>query len=107
MSLVTNSTVSRGASGKTVPGLHLPSAVLETERVPLSCAQKRLWFLDQLEPNSPLYNMPAVARISGRLDLLALERAVKTIVARHESLRTRIACEDEMPSQMIADSIAV
>src|SRR5215813_7663550 len=50
---------------------------------PLSFAQQRLWFLDQLEPNSPAYNLPSSARISGNLNVAALGRAINEIVRRH------------------------
>src|ERR1700689_4460764 len=70
-------------------------------RKPLSVAQQRLWFLDQLEPNSPLYNVPTVARLTGPLDVAALERALWSIVARYESLRTRFECHGETPAQVI------
>ncbi|HEX2271889.1 MAG TPA: amino acid adenylation domain-containing protein, partial [Pyrinomonadaceae bacterium] len=59
------------------------------ERVlPLSFAQQRLWFLDQLEPFSSAYNIPAAVRLSGTLKLEALERTFAEITRRHEALRT-------------------
>ena len=54
-----------------------------------SFAQMRLWFLHALEPSSAVYNLPAAMRIEGRLDTEALARALATLVARHEALRTR------------------
>ncbi len=69
--------------------------------LPLSFAQQRLWFIDQLEPGSAAYNMPAALRIRGALDTDALRRALDEIVARHESLRTRFAGAEGEPVQVI------
>src|SRR5438046_1672738 len=55
---------------------------------PLSFGQQRLWFLDQLEPGSPIYNSLTAVRLSGPLDTAALEKSLAEIVRRHEVLRT-------------------
>src|SRR6266511_2065148 len=77
--------------------------VARVERLPLSFAQRRLWFLDQLAPNNPFYNCPGAVRLEGRLDIEALERSVNEIVRRHEVLRTRIVVEEGQPVQVIED----
>jgi hypothetical protein len=56
--------------------------------LPLSFAQQRLWFLDQLVPNNAFYNTPAAVRLTGSLNLAALEKTFNEIVRRHEALRT-------------------
>src|SRR5437762_1976799 len=55
----------------------------------LSFAQQQVWFFNQLEPHSPLYNIPVAMRLAGPLDRVALQQALNAIVARHEILRTR------------------
>jgi amino acid adenylation domain-containing protein len=70
---------------------------------PLSFAQQRLWFFDQLEPASPLYNMPVALRLRGNLNRGALQKAIAAMVARHEALRTRFESVDGNPVQVIAE----
>jgi acyl carrier protein len=70
-------------------------------RLPLSFAQQRLWFLDQLAPNSPFYNIPNTVRLEGRLGLEILESVINEIVRRHEALRTRFEIEEGQPVQVI------
>src|SRR5208282_6759218 len=72
----------------------------EDRAFPLSFAQQRLWFLDQLEPASPLYNLPVVIRLYGTLDTGALERALNDVVARHDALRTRFISVDGNAAQI-------
>ena len=70
--------------------------------LPLSLAQQRLWFLDQLVPDSPLYNLAAAVRLQGPLDVAALERSLGEIVRRHEALRTTFLTVDGRPRQVIS-----
>ncbi|WP_442941022.1 amino acid adenylation domain-containing protein [Nostoc sp.] len=72
-----------------------------TEELPLSYAQQRLWFLDQLEPNSPLYNIPFALRLVGNLNRVALEQSFQEIIHRHEALRTNFITVDGQPIQII------
>ncbi len=68
---------------------------------PASAAQQRLWFLNQLEPESPAYNIPAVLRLRGELDVRALEKSLNEIVSRHEALRTTFRTIDGKPAQIV------
>ena len=72
--------------------------------LPLSFAQQRLWFLHQLDPLSFAYNIARAVRLSGSLDLNALEKTLSEIIRRHESLRTRFATLDGQPVQVIQDA---
>ena len=72
--------------------------------LPLSFAQERLWFLAQLEPDSSAYHIPAAFRLTGALNVTALEQSLNEIVRRHEALRTTLASVDGSPVQIIAES---
>jgi amino acid adenylation domain-containing protein len=75
--------------------------------MPVSFAQERLWFLDSLSPETPLYNLPCRLRLSGCLQLDLLERSLAAVVRRHETLRTTFDTVDGRPVQVIAAAGAV
>ncbi|MGW0709714.1 amino acid adenylation domain-containing protein [Streptomyces sp. NPDC002643] len=89
--------------GDTAPGAATPLVPLERtgDVVRPSFAQQRLWFVDQLEPGSSAYNIAAAARITGELDPEVLERALREVVRRHETLRTTFDVVDGEPAQVI------
>lgn len=69
--------------------------------LPLSFAQQRLWFLNQLESDNPFYNEPTAVRITGSLNANVLEQSLNEIVRRHEALRTTFVVVDGQPVQFI------
>ena len=71
---------------------------------PLSFAQQRLWFLNQLAPDNPFYNVPTAIRLNGHLDRAALEQSFNEIIRRHEALRTTFAEVDGQPVQIVSPS---
>ncbi|HET7229444.1 MAG TPA: amino acid adenylation domain-containing protein [Longimicrobium sp.] len=75
--------------------------------LPVSFAQERMWFLQQLDPATSLYNMPSPLRIRGRLNVDALRRAYAEVVRRHEPLRTVFTQVDGQPVQRILPSVEV
>jgi len=79
--------------------------VERTGELPLSYAQQRLWFVAQLEPGNPSYNMPFAIRLRGKLDGVALERSLNEIVRRHEVLRTRFPERDGIAVQQILPAV--
>ena len=88
-------------------GPELAARRRETDRFPLSLSQQRLWFLDQLEPGTPFYNIPIAVRLDGDLDTAALWRSVNEIIRRHESLRTTFLPQDGAAAQVIAPSLTL
>ncbi|PRD26217.1 UNVERIFIED_CONTAM: lgrB [Trichonephila clavipes] len=75
---------------------------IDRERpVPLSSSQQRMWFLWQLEPDSPAYNVGGLARLSGPLDVARFEAALQALVQRHETLRTTFPSLDGVPLQRV------
>jgi amino acid adenylation domain-containing protein/non-ribosomal peptide synthase protein (TIGR01720 family) len=71
-------------------------------RLALSYSQQRMWVLWQLDPTSPAYNVGGVVRMSGALDVAALEYALDALIARHETLRTSFPSEDGVPYQRVS-----
>ncbi|MET0395442.1 MAG: condensation domain-containing protein, partial [Longimicrobiaceae bacterium] len=71
--------------------------------LPVSFSQQRLWFIQQMEPESPAYNMPYALRLRGRVDVDALERSFDALRARHETLRTVFASVDGEPVQVVGE----
>ena len=71
----------------------------------LSLAQERFWFLDQLNPGNPVYSVPAVVRLTGRLDVPVLTRALTELMRRNQTLRTSFAVEQGRPVQVVAQEL--
>ncbi|HEX2224101.1 MAG TPA: condensation domain-containing protein, partial [Thermoanaerobaculia bacterium] len=72
---------------------------------PVSFAQWRLWFLDQLTPGTPAYNLAAAVRLTGRLDVPALAASLREVVRRHEALRTTFGQDDGDPVQLVTSEV--
>ena len=83
-----------------------PPPMVKVDRggpLPLSFAQERMWFLDQLVPDVAVYMIPVAARLRGPLDVAAMARAVEGLVARHEALRTRIVVDADGNPRPVID----
>ena len=93
----------RAGSSLQAPPIH---PVPRNGTIPLSSAQERLWFLDQLEPGCATYNIPATVRLEGRLHVTVLERSLGEIIRRHDILRTTFPAKDGQPIQAIASAIS-
>ncbi|MBW4505895.1 MAG: amino acid adenylation domain-containing protein [Scytonematopsis contorta HA4267-MV1] len=90
-----------GQSVQTPPLLPIP----RLGDIPLSFAQVRLWFLDQLQLNNAFYNIPIAERISGQLNVAALQSSLNEIIRRHEVLRTNFIIRERQPIQVIASNL--
>src|SRR2546423_13414672 len=98
-----NETVATEAPHKLPTDAPHPMPAAE-DAFPLSFGQQRLWFLEQMEPGSPLYNIPYLVRLRGPLDEAALDRALGVLVERHEALRTNFVAVGSEPTQVIKTS---
>lgn len=92
--------------GKNLPGDRITPRH-ESSRLPLSFAQQRLWFLEQLEPDRSFYNLPFTSRFTGHLTPSVIESALNEIVRRHETLRTRFVLENGEPVQLIEPELQI
>jgi amino acid adenylation domain-containing protein len=97
----------RGAGAGSTPASGAIVPRRPGEPIPLSFAQRRLWFLDQLAPGNPFYNIPLNIRLTIPVNVPALQRAINEIVRRHESLRTTFASHDGEPVQLVAERVDV
>ncbi|HEV2735373.1 MAG TPA: amino acid adenylation domain-containing protein, partial [Longimicrobiaceae bacterium] len=95
------------AEGKGVQAPPLVPVVRDGSPLPLSFAQQRLWFIDQLAPGSAAYNMASALRLHGPLEVPVLRRSLDALVARHETLRTRFPQEDGRPRQLVEPAAPV
>ena len=89
---------------RSAPADRIPRRVDDVS-IPLSFAQQRLWFLDQLDPGSAVYNMPVALRLAGDLDVPALERSLNELLKRHEVLRSTFTSTDGRPVQEISPEL--
>ena len=87
-------------------GVHIAPVSRTSNTFPLSFAQQRLWFLNQLQQDSAVYNVAGGVRMEGVLSVTALEQALNEVVTRHESLRTTIRQVESEPVQIIASAQA-
>ena len=74
---------------------------MEVYVLPLSLAQRQIWYQEVVSSDNTAYNIPIALRLVGKLDKLALKKSVRKIIERHEVLRTRFAVEDGTPVQLI------
>lgn len=86
---------------KHAPKDRIPKAV-PADLIPVSFAQQRLWFLDRMDPGQAVYHLPNALRLTGRLDVAALEKSLTEIARRHESLRASFVVVAGEPMQTIA-----
>ncbi|MEM9271684.1 MAG: amino acid adenylation domain-containing protein [Cyanobacteria bacterium P01_F01_bin.143] len=92
-------------SVETCKPLETITQIPQAEHYPLSFTQKRLWFIDQLEPGNPAYNIYLALHLNGELNITVLEKSLNEIVQRHEALRTSFTVVNGQPVQIIAPKL--
>jgi amino acid adenylation domain-containing protein len=94
---------------RSAAGIEMPSIEPASREggLPLSFAQQRLWFLDQLSPGNLFYNIPLAVHLEGELDVEALKRTLNEVVQRHEVLRTTFDSVDGKPVQLVAPELEI
>ena len=100
-SMFHNKGISRAAQASRIPKRP------EGQAPPLSFAQQRMWFLEQLTPGTAAYNIPAAVHMKGQMDIEALEESLNDVVRRHEALRTTFQVLNEQPIQVISEAVPV
>lgn len=88
------------------PAAGIPRRVETGSHPPVSFAQERLWFVQQIDPEMAAYNIPAALQLSGPLDVVALERSLQEVIRRHEILRTSFRLVDSTVVQVIAPALS-
>jgi amino acid adenylation domain-containing protein/non-ribosomal peptide synthase protein (TIGR01720 family) len=102
--------LSAAANSSRYPQGIAPAPITPAPRLdspPLSFAQQRQWFLHQLEPDSPLYTIPAAVEITGTLNVQAFQQSLNAILQRHEALRTAFLTQDGQPIQKILSHLEI
>ncbi|HLO87426.1 MAG TPA: amino acid adenylation domain-containing protein [Nostocaceae cyanobacterium] len=94
------------SNGEKLTALQI-AKITQKENLPLSFAQQRLWFLDQLQPGSPVYNLSRAVKLQGELNINALEKSFNVIIQRHEALRTAFHSLDGEPVQVIIPEVNI
>jgi thioester reductase-like protein len=87
---------------KTLEAVNLPAAVPVEDTFPVSFAQERIWFLEQLEPDSAAFTITAALEVAGELDVKALAAAIEDLGHRHEILRTHFVLDGDAPAQVVS-----
>ncbi len=83
-----------------------PKKLSRPNLIPLSFAQKRLWFLAQIDGESAVYNVPSVLRLRGEIDIFALEKSLNNLINRHEILRTVYVLQNGEPIQIVREKVS-